>query len=166
MTAQLYAMTPEELQSAAWRGTLYTTIAALCTSIALALFGEVLGDVPIMSLCIYTGVGWAAGKAMQRSFAYGAQLPVHVLAMLFALLGIMATKFLSTLFFLVFMADTPIHEGLMMRLGSFGFEQLEWLSWVISFENPFSAMMMLATPVIGCVVAWKMTASDSHEIID
>lgn len=166
MTDQLYAITPDELQSAAWRGGLYTVGAALCTGIILALFGELLGDVPIMSLCIYTLVGYAAGSAMQRSFTYSGQLPVRVLAVLFTLLGIMVTKLLSTMIFLVFMAATPLLEAVMISASGFGIAQLEWLSWVISFEEPFGAAMMLATPIIGCVVAWKMTTHGAQETRD
>lgn len=159
MSEATYAITPKELQSAAWRGSLYTLVAAIITGAAIMLLGEALEEIFIATLATFAGVGWASGSAMRHAITQGDQLPARVLAVLFSLLGILGAKFFMSLFILTFSLELPPVEALTETISGFGPMQINWLLGVISFEEPISSIMRIVTPLIGCAVAWRSTTS-------
>ncbi len=160
----MYNMEPEEWIAVSWRGGLYVLGAAILTSLAIMLLGEVLEELFLASLFMYAGIGWAAGVAMQHTFTYSEQLPVKVLAVLFTLLGILVSKFVSGLITTLYYLGVPVGDALMMSIMDFGPVQLDTFMWIISFSDPVSSVMLLAAPLIAVAIAWRAVKDEEIEV--
>lgn len=157
-----FAITEDELRTAAWRGVLYSLIGSAITAVIFYTMGAVFEELFLATLFSHGIIGFASGRAMHASFEYPEQLPSRVLAVLFTLFGILALPHFIFALFATFDLGNPLIALSPSALFQTTAAQLTSLPTLFAMGDPLSALFALLTPIIGCAIAWK-SVTPSHD---
>lgn len=152
---ETYDIHPKDFYKILWLTPLYTSVAALVTSVALLFLGEALSEIFIIFSCAYGLIGYAAGSAVKRCLGARPIAPGYVLAMAWTLLGIAICQCMSQLISMMFFGEVGFVVSLTSALITTPYTMAMDLMVAVSFAEPIYSVVFFAQPLIAMAFAWQ-----------